>query len=372
MNKMNNTFFERQVAASEVKSRLVSDYFTVWSKIMLGGVAKTTGLVAYIDLFAGPGRYKDGTISTPLMVLETAINEPRYHTSLVALFNDANPENVENLRLEIDRLPSISNLVHKPVVACSKVDQQAEDLFNSFPNYPSFTFLDPWGYKDISLNLIRSALKNKGSECVFFFNFRRINAAVSNDLFSENMEKLFGIERSQKLQETVKFMNKTEREIAVVSEMKQAIKESGIKYVLPFSFKSKRGNATHHIIFVSNNFKGYELMKTFMVREHTWIRSGNQPLGFSETEANSSLFFFLDTTLDDLCKELVEFYSGETLSVKDVYERHTVDRPYVKKDYKEVLKKLEKDGLVNIIPAPGKIRSKHGLADHLIVSFPRK
>jgi hypothetical protein len=33
--------------------------------------------IAYVDLFAGPGRYGNGTKSTPLLILETAIANPQ-------------------------------------------------------------------------------------------------------------------------------------------------------------------------------------------------------------------------------------------------------------------------------------------------------
>jgi len=38
---------------------------------------RSDGKLAYIDLFAGPGRYEDGSASTPLMVLEKAVANPK-------------------------------------------------------------------------------------------------------------------------------------------------------------------------------------------------------------------------------------------------------------------------------------------------------
>ena len=69
----NKGFFEEQQEQSQVKAVIVQKYFWAWSKIMI----KTNKVkkVAYIDLFSGPGRYKDGSKSTPLLVLENAVGD---------------------------------------------------------------------------------------------------------------------------------------------------------------------------------------------------------------------------------------------------------------------------------------------------------
>lgn len=50
---------------------------------------------------------------------------------------------------------------------------------------------DPFGYKGLSWALIRSVIKDWGSDCVFFFNYSRINAGINNPIVNEHMEALF-------------------------------------------------------------------------------------------------------------------------------------------------------------------------------------
>ena len=57
--------------------------------------------LTYIDLFAGPGRYKDGTKSTPLLVIEKAIADPKLRNRLVTMFNDVDENNSQTLISEI-------------------------------------------------------------------------------------------------------------------------------------------------------------------------------------------------------------------------------------------------------------------------------
>ena len=87
------------------------------------------GKIAYIDLYAGPGRYKDGSASTPLLVLQTAIEHPKMSQMLVSYFNDAQSVNTATLQSEIDTLPKITNLKFRPVITCGEVDRGGCEIF---------------------------------------------------------------------------------------------------------------------------------------------------------------------------------------------------------------------------------------------------
>lgn len=71
----NNSFFDEPKEQSLIKARIVEKYFWAWAKVITPTAKKAANKIAYIDLFAGPGRYKDGSKSTPIKVLETAISE---------------------------------------------------------------------------------------------------------------------------------------------------------------------------------------------------------------------------------------------------------------------------------------------------------
>jgi three-Cys-motif partner protein len=77
-------FFDERSDQSEVKARIVQKYFYVWAKVIIPSVKQRGKKVAYIDLYAGPGRYRDGSASTPLLILEQAIKDPDLRSMLVA------------------------------------------------------------------------------------------------------------------------------------------------------------------------------------------------------------------------------------------------------------------------------------------------
>jgi three-Cys-motif partner protein len=86
---MTEQFFEESSEQSQVKAAIVSKYFWAWTRVIIPHAKRGAGKIAYIDLFAGPGRYEDGTKSTPLLVREKATEDPDLREMLVTIFNDA-------------------------------------------------------------------------------------------------------------------------------------------------------------------------------------------------------------------------------------------------------------------------------------------
>jgi three-Cys-motif partner protein len=106
--------------------------------------------------------YKDGTNSTPIKVLETAIADSELRQSLVTLFNDKDPAHVSSLAVAINDLPNLNRLRYKPQLINEEVGSEIVKQFVKLRLIPTLFFVDPWGYKGLSLGLINSVLRNWG------------------------------------------------------------------------------------------------------------------------------------------------------------------------------------------------------------------
>lgn len=370
---MSGKFFEERGDQSAVKAEIVQKYFAAWANIILPTAQKFgEGKIAYIDLYAGPGRYKDGGASTPLLVLQKAIENPKIAASLVTLFNDMDSNNTQTLQSEIDNLSGIEGLRYKPIVNCNPVDRDAEEYFHSTRLIPSFTFLDPFGYKGLSLRLVNGVIKDWGCDCVFFFNYNRISLGISNPMVQMHMAALFGEERAVKLRQKVEGTKPLLREQMILEELSQALVELGANFVLPFRFRNDAGRLTHHLVFVSKNFRGYDVMKQIMASASSRADQGVASFAYSPADASMPMLFELSRPLDDLRGMLQKEYSGKTLSVIDLYERHSVGRPYLKRNYKDVLMKMEEEGKLKVKDPEQKLRRKGQLADRLYVTFQKE
>jgi len=197
---------------------------------------------------------------------------------------------------------------------------------------------------------------------------------LNNDLVMDHMHALFGEEQVIKLRNKLCDKSSRERELIIIEELCQTIKSYGYNFVLPFRFKNARGERTsHHLIFVSKNFKGYEIMKEIMAGESTSDSQGVPSFEYNPADMlpQQALLFQLDRPLDSLENDLLNLFRGRCLNMRSIYENHNVDTPYIKKNYKEVLRKLYENKAVDAISPNGKPPRKGTFGDDIMVTFPR-
>jgi hypothetical protein len=152
--------------------------------------------------------------------------------------------------------------------------------------------------------------------------------------------------------------------------------EMGGVYVLPFGFKNERGNRTsHHLFFVSKNFKGYEIMKYIMARESSENTQGVASFQYSPASLRWPILFELSRPLDDLEEMLLDEYAGRTLTMLQIYEAHSIGKPFIKRNYKDILIKMESAGKITTDPPADKRRRYKGevsFGDNTMVMFPAR
>ena len=367
-------FFEERLDQSEVKARIVRKYFSVWSRVVRGAANRGDKRLAYIDLYAGPGRYKDGAASTPLLVLSDALKDDELCKMLVTIFNDANSNFSNTLKDEIEKLEGIEKLAHKPQIKNVVVDTEIAEAFKAISLVPTFSFFDPFGYKGLSLGLIHAFIKNWGCDTVFFFNYNRINAGIPNDAVEQHMASLFGAEKLPHLRSRLAGAKPSQREAIIIEEIALGLKELGGNFVLPFRFMNEAGTRLSHcLIFVSKHVKGYKIMKEIMAKESSTSDQGVPSFAYSPANAATPFLFSLVQPLNTLKGLLLEEFKGQTLTMDEVYERHHIGKNFIEINYKDALRELEETGKIVCNPAAAdrrKIKGKVTFANHVIVQFP--
>ncbi len=370
-------FFDEQAEQSEVKTTIVAKYFGAWSKVILG-YQKRVGQeqrIGYVDLFAGPGRYKNGSKSTPLYILEQAIADESLRNSLVTMFNDKDSENASSLLKEIKKLQGVETLKHAPGLSTQEVGTSIVKEFEEMNIIPTLMFVDPWGYKGLSLRLINSVLKDWACECIFFFNYNRINMGLSNNLVKEHMDALFGEDRGDAMRDKLQDLDPAERELTIIEELSAALVDMGGKFTLPFRFRNAEGTRTsHHLIFVSKHPLGYKIMKEVMAKESSSRAQGVPSFEYSPATKRQPLLFDLARPLEDLASLLMKDFAGKTVTMSKIYEQHNVGLPYIESNYKEVLTCLEQEGKIVGNPSYDKRPKRLGkitCADRTTFTFPK-
>jgi len=369
-------FFDEQREQSLIKSEIVRKYFWAWAKVIIPTAKKYSKKIGYIDLFAGPGIYSDGTKSTPILILERVIENQDMREMLTALLNDANPDHAASLKREIDSLPGINLMKYPPQVYADKIDIGFEKTFEGIRFIPTLLFLDPWGYKGISIELVGSVLKSWGCDCILFFNYNRIQASLTNPKVGEHMDALFGKERAERLRQDLQSVPIEEKELTIIEAITEALHDAGAAYVLPFCFKDSHRHCTsHHLILATKHPLGYQIMKDIMARESSSDIQGVPSFEYNPATVRQTLLFEYSRPLEDLEEMLLSEYAGTTHSMREIFERHNIGRRFVSRNYKDALISLERQGKITSNPPANQRQQRKSIptfANDVMVTFPNK
>jgi three-Cys-motif partner protein len=363
------TFFETQTDASRGKAEIVSKYTAAWANIIAPHARRRGQPVGYLDFFAGQGRYDDNSESTPLLLLRRVIDKPNLHDVFRAHFNDANPQAAARLEVEIERLPGVSCLRYRPQVFNETIGPETASavLARNFP--PTLFYVDPRGYKGLTRGLIQGALRHWGCEIIFFFNFNRVNAGVTNECVAERIDELFGGDEADELRARVAELHGYDREQAVMDQLEASIRQDRSLFVQRFTFLDRRGcRISHHLVHVTKNPIGHRIMTDVMANASTWCRDG-VPSFRCGPEPEETLLDVV-SPLESLKRDLMTYFAGQSPTFGDLYDRHSPGRRFTQANYRETIRELESEGRLTIPDVPGRKRRSGTLPNWVVVVFP--
>ena len=370
-------FFDERSDQSEVKSRIVAKFFASWSNVIINSAKRysRTPRLAYVDLFSGPGRYLDGAKSTPLLIMEKVIDTPALADHIETTFNDREPGYAQSLKAALYAIPGIEKVRHPPNIFCDEVDHRIEEIFASAKMVPTFSFIDPFGYKGLTVKLIKAIGKDWGSDCIFFFNYRRINAAITNDNFRVHMDALFGPERVSRMRQAVKAMRPWRRVDYCVTMLAEVLKEHGFRYTIAFAFKDETGKrTTHALVYVTKDPKGVEIMKNIMASESSTSNHGVPSFEYNPAAAAASPQLDLSNPISDLAETLRRNYAGAQITVGALISDADPTALYLERNYKDAINRLESTGQIEVDP-PAARRQRGGqvtCGPNVVLTFPAK
>lgn len=339
------------------------------------------GRLSHADLYAGTGCYGDGTPSTPMLVVQKAIKDDRFRHLVKAEFNDSDAKKVAKLRSSVMGIDGIETMPHASSFECRSVDEAMEAAYEvERPFPPTFSFLDPWGYRGLSVRLIRALTERWGCDCVFFFNYNRVNLNMNNPLVRDELNDVFGIDIASRLRGRLKGMTPEDREQCIVGEMESAITADGKRRTFKYKFKAEEADRTsHYLIFVSKMDVGIRIIRNIMSNVSSQRIQGVPTYEFDPRRADAPFqpsLLPVAGPLDRLQESLLHAFAGQTLSALDVIKRHDrIDDKYIDRNYKDALINLEHRGKIAVSPpAVGRPprHSRPTFADHVVVTFPKK
>ena len=345
-------FFEERLDQSEIKSRIVAKFFASWSRVILGATqqAGRPRNLAYVELFCGPGQYDDGTKSTPLIVMEHIIETSDLRENVVTTFIDNDPNYTASLKHTMAAMPGYDTVKHPPRILCREVNSHTEEMLSNAKMVPTLSFIDPFGYKGLTMNLIKAISKDWGSDCIFFFNYRRINAAISNDNFVAHLAALFEQERAEQMRREVGAMRPAMRLDYILGKLNEVLAKNGLRYTIAFKFKEKKGNrTTYALVYVTKKPKGFCIMRDIMANESSSDSHGVPTYEFCPSAKDVHPELDLDDRVGALANTLASKYAGRRIRVQDILDTEQPTR-FLDRNIKDAICRLELAGRLTAEP----------------------
>lgn len=141
---MTNSFFRGKRPWSKIKDQILGSYMVPY----LSKVSKLNKPILIIDAFAGPGKFIDGTVGSPLIICQMA--ERHAKSQYLAVFVNKNVEEHNSLK------ETLQGFIEKDkaIVMLGTAEELLGEIHQSLEDDTLFLYLDPFGLKGCEFGLL--------------------------------------------------------------------------------------------------------------------------------------------------------------------------------------------------------------------------
>ncbi len=322
------------------KIEILGRYLGAWYGIL----GNTYGRVFYIDAFAGPGEYQGGIDGSPIVALDKALN----HASLknreaTFWFVEENAERYNHLA-ELINQRTIPPNFDVNVWDNSNVEAMQKILNTLAWNNgrtPTFAFIDPYGFKGVSMAQLHQLLKRPSCEIMVTHMVQFSNRFKDTPEFETHLDAFYG---------TRVWREAPAQGRSFLADLFRQQLEKQARFTWSFRVIDRKNQHLYDLVFATNHLTGLARMKEAMAS-----KTLEGPYRMSDRTAwQSTLFSFWDdiTPLKEQLQQAID-NCGECSSHEwcDGGLVHTDSRV---KDIRHALRELALDGVLTITHRDGR------------------
>jgi three-Cys-motif partner protein len=321
---------------TRAKHAILRRYLHAWTPILTqGGFPE----VAYLDGFAGPGRYSGGEDGSPIIAIKAALDHaPRIKGKVTFLFVEKDPERARVLQEIVDATAV-------PTDFLIKVDggRTFEAVFEDFRKFhidrkgrlpPTFAFIDPFGWTGAPFAVVRFILSQPSCEVFVTFMYEEINRFIGHPDQVANFDAFFG---TTEWRAGIALVKPIERNRFLHDLYLRRLKTAA-KYVRSFQMRNSSDLTDYYLFYATNSLLGLKKMKEAM-----WKVDETGEFTFSDaTDPNQMVLFSREPQYDLLRQQLLTRFGGRETTVGNVEEFVLADTAFRETHYKQhVLRELE-------------------------------
>ncbi|SCX48923.1 three-Cys-motif partner protein [Klenkia marina] len=328
------------------KHAILRGYLGAWFAIM----GRYNGRVLMLDGFAGPNIYEGGQLGSPSLTLETLTQHKydvaKYGCEFLLFFNEADPERYPHLERSIAEIEAAGLPEHVKIALFNQNFQHlATDLLETLEASdrrlaPTFAFLDPFGYQDVPMNLIRRLLAFDKCELLIYFDANSsIRFANKPGKVEPHFDAWFGTDEYLQAPPAGTPGRKEWLRDLYARQLREVC---GFDYVRWFEMRDKKNKTINYLFFCTRHVTGLSRMKDVM-----WKVAPNGDFVFSDYLNDKLVLFTPDPDIAPLRQAILDHFGGlRGVTIEQVMEFVVVETPFIEAHVKKpTLKPMQLDGL---------------------------
>ncbi|MCQ2260835.1 MAG: three-Cys-motif partner protein TcmP [Bacteroidales bacterium] len=361
----NSDFFKHQTESSQVKAKIISEYFPQYCSII--SRKHEPKQFGYFDMFAGPGIYEDGCLSTPLLVAKNCYENPTLRDRVWMVFNDM--AFGEKLKENFESKYPSGTFYNEPYFASrtfgewSPIDRfLTRDTREGYYNEcPTVLFIDPWGYKHINTHILAKFLTYWGNEVFIFVNTKRLNAAFEQPDFQDSLRIIFPETYEEVRKNKCMVEGSPEnRHTYIIQHLVEEFKKvsGGFVYYTAFQFmEENQQTPSHYLLHITKGAKGFELIKQVYskyanVERNLGLMGGVETYTYDPKKNAGTLNLFDEDfrqeNIQHLKDELCAKYSKRSILSEDLFTEDQKRRLHSRSHYLQALRQLVDEKTISV------------------------
>ena len=346
---------------TRAKHDILRGYLEAWFPIL----SKWNGRIVYFDGFAGPGLYDDGSIGSPIIALEVArTHKLQLAAEIVFYFIEKNVKRVEYLRRLLDqkyhhekngtysRLPSNFRVY----VQEGEFNDAMVSILDSLEGSelaPSLVFVDPFGYLDTDVQVLRRVLSFRKCELLITFMvgfldrfaYDKMHEGSIKDSLLLNDEELRNIksisEAEKREEEWLKLL------VRGIRSTGQDESAEGEVHWLSFKTMDRSNRAMYYLVYFTRSKKGLQVMKEAM-----WKVGKAGRYVFSDymfMPGQKSILDYCDEEpwVGRASEQVYQEFKGKEVSLQEIEDFVLVHTTWIFR--RSILRTLEEDGRIQVM-----------------------
>ena len=254
------------------KHKILGSYLKAWAPIL----SSFNGRIVYIDGFAGPGEDSEHShYGSPIIALDSVVNHTlrqNFRSEIVMYFVEQREDRAKHLEALIKtKFPKLPPFLNYQVDDSEFLPSLRGILdFLDRENRrlaPAFCFVDPFGWRDLDLDLFSRFMIENKAELFITFMAGFIQRFEEEDGHLPSLRKLFTDDQLREASTKVPEEKGGFLLAAFTTNLIQKISERDDKkkiYSISFETRNSSNNLEYYLIYLTSHEKGMKVMKDAM------------------------------------------------------------------------------------------------------------